>query len=171
MTVRNVNALDLLRLQIGDVVAVEADDPMKGGGIGKSYVERWLEGGLALWEGSSIVGAVFFAPEGLEAKAVAVFPMPRTEIGWLSPVSVEILGEPPTALELENVVMQRKRRLFVHVERLGKGAPRIEGSAAFAEYRAAGRAMGVVLRAHGMTLAWSGLRYDDGEYEKWGKAS
>lgn len=171
----NVNAppkadpLARLPLSLNDVVGVEADDPTKGGGIGKAHTERWLAGALAMTESGETVGAIFIAPEGAKEEAVVAFAAPRKDIGWVSRVEVEIIGEPPSSLEIGGIVMQRKRRLFVHLERLGRGAPNIGPGAVFAEYQATGRAIAVVLKADTTIVAWTGARFEAGEYERWGR--
>ena len=133
---------------------------------------RWLEGALVLKEGAEVVGAVFVAPEGIRHEAVVAFAAPRRDIGWLTPVALEVTGEPPTSLELGGIVMQRKRRLFVEIERLGRGAPVVRGGAVFAEYEATGRAMGIVLVLGASAVhAWHGARYEPAEYDHWGRGS
>jgi hypothetical protein len=161
-----------LPLAVGDVVSVEVDDPARAGGIGRAHSERWLEGALVLKEGAEVVGAVFVAPEGIRHEAVVAFAAPRRDIGWLTPVALEVTGEPPTSLELGGIVMQRKRRLFVEIERLGRGAPVVRGGAVFAEYEATGRAMGIVLVLGASAVhAWHGARYEPAEYDHWGRGS
>lgn len=165
-------ALAGLPLGVGDVVSVEVDDPSRGGGIGRAHSERWLEGALVLKEAGELVGAVFVAPEGARQEAVVAFGAPRKDIGWLSAVALEVSGEPPTSLEIEGTVMRRKRRLFVEVERRGRGAPQLSGGAVFAEYEATGRAIGIVLVAGSSGVhAWHGARYEPGQYDHWGKGS
>lgn len=157
-----------LPLAVGDVVSVEADDPERGAGTSKSHVERWLAGALVAIEDDVLIGAVFIAPEGAREEAVLAYPSPRREIGWLSPVALEIGIEPPTSLEIGGVVMQRRRRLFVSIQRLGAGAPRLGERGIWAEYQATGRAVGLVIRGDHSTMAWSGTRFDAGEYDRMG---
>ncbi len=155
-----------LPVGIGDVVSVD-DDPTSASS--KTMRERWLVGGLCLWDAESLVGAVFVAPEGSRDEAVAGFAAPRREIAWMSPEAVELGAEPPSALELGGVVMQRRRRLFVRLERLGKGAPDVGERGVFAEYAASGRAVAIVIRGDRATVAWSGVRFDPGEYDRMGR--
>lgn len=157
-----------LRLNVGDVVAVEADDLSSTEAVLRKHQERWLTGGYGLFDGSTLLAAVLFAPEGLKQEAVAAFAPPRSEIGWLSPIELEIGPEPPPAIEIGGIVMQRKRRMHVRIERVGRGVPAIATSGTFAEYEASGRAMAIVLRLHDGTRAWMGTRYDASEYERWG---
>jgi hypothetical protein len=139
--------------------------------VSKAHVERWLAGALIATEGETLIGALFIAPEGVREEAVLAYPMPRREIGWLSPTPLEIGSEPPTALEIGGIVMQRRRRLFVSLQRLGSGAPRLGERAIWAEYEATGRAVGLVLRGDLATVAWAGTRFEPGEYDRMGSGA
>jgi hypothetical protein len=141
---------------VGDVVSVDGD-------------ERWLAGALALRDGDALVAALFVAPEGKRNDAVCAFSSPRREILWLAPIDVEIGPEPPTALELDGIVMRRRARVPVGVTRHGQDAPDIGDQAVFAEYEAGGGAAGVVLRTPGGARGWVGKRVDEGTYDRMGK--
>lgn len=165
---REMQKLAGLPLNVGDVVAVEADDMSSTEAVRRKHQERWLTGAYGLFDGSNLLAAILFAPEGLKQEAVAAFAPPRSEIGWLSPTEVEIGPEPPPAIEIGGIVMQRRRRMHVRIERVGRGAAPIAASGTFAEYEASGRAMAIVLRLHDGVRAWTGTRYDASEYERWG---
>ncbi len=95
--VDTVALLGALPVGIGDVVSVD-DDPTSASS--KTMRERWLAGGLCLWDAESLVGAVFIAPEGNRDEAVAGFAAPRREIAWMSPEPVELGAEPPSYGEI-----------------------------------------------------------------------
>lgn len=165
---REMKKLAGLQLNVGDVVAVEADDPGSTEAVLRKHQERWLTGAYGLFDGDTLLGAVLFAPEGLKQEAVAAFAAPRAEIGWLSPTELEIGAEPPSSIEVGGIVMQRKRRMHVRIERVGRGTLPIATNGTFAEYEASGRVMAIVLRLHDGVRAWTGNRYERGEYERWG---
>lgn len=148
----------------GAGLAVDLGDVVSSGGT-----ERWLAGALDLRDGGHLVAAIFVAPEGSRQEAVCAFPAPRRDLLWLSPVAIEIVGEPPSALELGGVVMQRRARLPVTVRRHGQGAPDPGETATWAEYASTSRASGVVLCARGVALAWAGRRLDADEYDRMGR--
>lgn len=149
-------AADGLGVDLGDVVSVEG-------------VERWLSGALELRDGEHLVAALFVAPEGSRYDAVCAFAAPRREVLWLSPVPVQIGSEPPSSIELDGIVMQRRARVPVEVKRHGQGAPDVGQRAMFAEYEATARASGVVVHAPGSALAWAGRRLDPDEIDRMGK--
>jgi hypothetical protein len=145
-----------LVIDLGDVVS------SKG-------AERWLAGALELRDGEHLLAALFFAPEGSRQEAVCAFPAPRRELLWLSPAPIDATGEPPTAIELGGVVMQRRARLPVSVRRHGQGAPDVGDTATLAEYASTSRAAGLVLATRGLTLGWAGRRLEPDEYDRMGR--
>ncbi len=155
-----------LALALGDVVSVET----RSGEARRE--ERWLEGALVARDGAEIVGAVFIAHEGTEEVAVAVFAPPRRDIAWLSAAPVEALGvadaELPSTLEIGGVALSRRARLPVHIERLGRGAPRLGERGVWAEYEATGQIVAIVLRGSASTRVWSGVLVPEGEYDRMG---
>lgn len=158
--------LERLPITLGDVVSVDTPAARE---------ERWLEGVLVARDAHEIVGAVFVAPEGRHAQAVAAFAPPRKQIAWLSPTNVDglILGgaELPSTLEIEGAPMRRRARLPVRLERAGRGAPTVDGSAIWAEYEATGRAIAILIQLGDKTLGWSGLLCEPGEYERMGSGN
>lgn len=160
-----------LPLGLGDVVSVEEDAAGVAVAIRMTHSDRWLEGGIAIFDGAEVVGAVFLAPEGDRQEAVVAFAAPRREIGWLSPIAAELGSEAPTSIELGGVVLSRRRRLAVRLERIGRGAPRLGESGTFAEYEASGELMAVVIRGQSSTLAWLGRRYQEGQYDRMGSGN
>lgn len=164
--------------RLGDVVSVEADldagmTPAEAPSLvaRRGQVERWLEGGCVAFDGGEVAAVLFVAPEGAAQRAVLAFAAPRREIGWLAPVAIEVGGEPPATLEIRGLAMRRRRRLAVRLARIGKGAPQVGDAGVWAEYEASGRSLALVLRADGCTLAWTGERYDPGEYERMGSGA
>jgi len=160
-----------LPLQLGDVVSVEEDAAGAAVAARMTHSDRWLEGGIAIFDGAEVVAAVFLAPEGDRQEAVVAFAAPRREIGWLSPIAAEVGSEAPTAIELGGVVLSRKRRLAVRFERIGRAAPRLGESGIFAEYEASGELMAVIIRGQSSTLAWLGRRYQEGHYDRMGSGN
>jgi len=147
-----------LALSLGDVVSYERD-------------ERWLAGSLVARDGSEMVGALFFAPEGSRHEVVAAFPAPRREIFWMSAVAFESGTEPPTSVELGGGILQRKARIPVAFTRAGQGSPDVGDSGMWAEYGAAGGARAVIVRTSGGTYAFVGQGLAEGEYDRMGKGS
>jgi len=143
-----------LGLALGDVVSAEGE-------------ERWLAGAILARE-TKPAAVVFIAPEGLELRAVVVFPAERS-ILWLAPVEVVSPAEPPATLEIEGLAMRRKGRLPVSFERLGQGAPMLGATGIFATYEAGGREVALVLTSEGKSLAWFGRRLEEGEFDRMGR--
>jgi hypothetical protein len=143
-----------LPLALGDVVSSGSD-------------ERWLAGAVVAREGGRVVGALFLAPEGTAQKAVAVFAPPRKDIWWMSPTEVASPSEPPATIEVAGVALSRKSRLPVTLERLGQGAPQVAEEGLWAVYDR-GRDVALVIASGGRAHAWSGLRMEDGEYDRLG---
>ncbi len=155
--------LETLPITLGDVVAVDTPAARE---------ERWLEAVVVARDGADIVGAVFVAPEGSKAEAVAAFAAPRRQIAWLTPVTVQgvSLGgaELPSTLEIDGAPMRRRARIPVTLERAGKGAPQLGDRGVWAEYEATGRAVAIVIQGGASTRAWSGMLCEPGEYERMG---
>jgi hypothetical protein len=143
-----------LPLSLSDVVSSGSD-------------ERWLAGAVVAREGGRVIGALFLAPEGAVHKAVAVFAPPRKDIWWMSPTEVASPSEPPATIEVAGVALSRKGRLPVTLERLGQGAPPLGDEGLWAVYDR-GRDVALVIASGGKAYAWSGLRLEDGEYDRLG---
>lgn len=149
------DAFASLPFSVGDVVVVDGE-------------ERWLSGGVLAKEGSAVVAALFFAPEGAATKAVAVFCAPRKEIYWLAPSRADSPSEPPASIEIDGVPMTRRGRLPVSLSRHGQGAPTIGEAGIFAEYHGGADEVAVVLTSAGRAFAWSGRRVHEGAYDRLG---
>ncbi len=145
-----------LPLALGDVVSFDMQ-------------ERWLAGALVAKDGSEIVGVLFLAPEGARHEAVAVFPTPRREIFWLSPIDMESGIEPPSSADFGGIVMRRRSRVPVTITRMGQGAPHVGESAIWAEYEASAGARAILLRGQNGVFAWSGAHCDEGDYDRMGR--
>ncbi len=145
-----------LPLALGDVVSFDMQ-------------ERWLSGALVAKDGSEIVGVLFLAPEGARHEAVAVFPTPRREIYWLSPIDMESGIEPPSSADFGGIVMRRRSRVPVTITRMGQGAPHVGESAIWAEYEASAGARAILLRGQSGVFAWSGAHCDEGDYDRMGR--
>ena len=143
-----------LPLALGDVVSSGTE-------------ERWLAGAVVAREGDRVIGALFLAPEGMVQKSVAVFAPPRKDIWWMSPAEIASPAEPPATLEIRGVVMQRKGRLPVSLERLGQGCPQVGDEGTWAVYDR-GREVALVLASEGKAYAWSGARLEEEEYDRLG---
>jgi hypothetical protein len=144
-----------LPLALGDVVCVE-------------HEERWLAGALVVRDRGRVIAAVFLAPEGAITHAVAAFSPPARAVWWLAPVRVASPPDPPATIEIGGVALRRRGRLPVEIERLGQGAPALGASALFATYEGAGRDVAVLFTEGDRVHAWSGVRWDEGEYERLG---
>jgi hypothetical protein len=144
-----------LNLALGDVVSAEGE-------------ERWLAGVIVARERATSA-AVFIAPEGLAHRAVVAFPAPQKGIFWLAPVEVASTAEPPATLEIEGTAMHRRGRLPVTFERLGQGTPNVGASGILATYEAGGREVAILITSEGKSLAWSGRKLDEEEFDRMGR--
>jgi hypothetical protein len=146
-----------LSLALGDVVSAEGE-------------ERWLAGVIVARDGQRVAAGVFIAPEGIGHRAVVAFSPPERHLFWLAPAEVTTPSEPPATLEIGNVAMRRRGRVPVTLARAGTGAPSVGTSGILATYESTGREVALVLTSEGRTLAWSGVRLDEGEYDRMGSA-
>ncbi len=162
-----VDPLAGVALAIGDVVSVSADAPGTAA-VGARSRERWLTGALVAREGTTLIAVVFFAPEGATIESVVAFAAPRRDIAWVSAAAAEIGAEPPSTLEIDGKILERKSRVPVTIERLGRNVPRLGEAASLAEY-ASGRDVAWVVRGDAGALSLVGVRLDEGEYERMGR--
>lgn len=151
------SAFDGLPLALGDVVSANGE-------------ERWLCGALVAREGERVVGVLFVAPEGAQTKAVAVFSPPRRDILWLSPVGVAVPSEPPATLEIASVMMMRRARFPVVVERLGQGAPSVGAMVLWALYEGAAGESALLIVDGSAVHAFSGVRLEPNQYDRMGSS-
>ncbi len=112
--------------------------------------------------------ALFIAPEGAAQGVVAAFAPPRQDIYWMEPAAAESPAEPPATLEIGGAPMQRRGRVPVALERLGQGAPRVGAEGLLAMYEGGAGTVAILLSSEGQTYAWSGRRFEAGEYERLG---
>jgi hypothetical protein len=132
--------------------------------------EAWLAGAIVLREDAP-AAVLFVAPDAAGERAIYARPRPSVEIAWLVPVQREAIAvgsEPPSALEIEGVRFDRRRRLPLRAQRVGTGAPDVEGTTIIGEYLAATGEVLIVLIAEGVGRAWRGARLEEGTYEVWG---
>jgi hypothetical protein len=148
--------IDGFPLELGDVISSGGE-------------ERWLSGAILARE-QTVVTVLFFAPEGKEHWVVAAYPLPERDIFWLRPVEVVSPAEPPAALEIGEITMQRKNRLPVRFERKGQGAPDVGSTGILATYTAGAREVAMVLTSGERCWAWSGRRIDSSDYDRMGKS-
>jgi hypothetical protein len=144
-----------LPLALGDVVLAGSE-------------ERWLSGAIAAREKGELIAVVFIAPEGVRERAVAVFPPPRRDIYWLSPVEIDSPDEPPATLEIQGVNMRRQGRKPAALERMGQGAPPVGMAGILALYDGGGSDVAVVIGSEGRIHAWAGRRIEEEGYERLG---
>lgn len=158
--------LERLPLGLGDVVTAEVEVAGR-----MAHEERWLRGGIVASERGRLVGVVYAAPEGAALEAVAVLAPPERHILWMSPVEVELGPEPPSTLEIGGVLMRRKLRRPVELERIGVGAPPCAAEGAWVEYEGPAGAAALILAQGPRRLAWSGRRLDEGRYDRMGRGA
>lgn len=144
-----------LPLRLGDVVQAARE-------------ERWLAGAILAREGDEVRVALFIAPEGAAQGVVAAFAPPRQDIYWMEPAAAESPAEPPAALEIGGVPMQRRGRVPVALERLGQGAPSVGAEGLLAMYEGGAGTVAILVRSEGRTHAWWGRRFEAGEYDRLG---
>ena len=131
--------------------------------------EAWLAGAIVLREDAP-AAVLFLAPDAAGDRAIYARPRPSAELAWLLPVRRDAFlvgAEPPSAIEIDGLRFERKRRLPFRVQRVGTGAPDVGETAIVGEYGAASGEMAVVLIADGVGRAWQGRRLYEGEYEVW----
>ena len=144
-----------LPCKLGDVV-------MRAGGD-----EAWLAGVVAFRE-QHLVSALFVAPEAGKDRAIYARSRPNAHLFWLEPIApgdVVLGAEPPTSIEHGGVRYERARRLPVHVDRYGSGAPDLGDQVIVAEYAAAGFERLLVVTGGGTARAWAGTALEEGMYE------
>lgn len=144
-----------LPLALGDVVSAERE-------------ERWLAGVLIARDGGRVHSALFVAPEGARLSGVAVFAPPRKDVYWLEQVEVDAPDEPPATIEIHGATLSRRARIPVALERQGQGAPAAGETGIWASYEGSGRDVALVITSGGKVHAWSGVRFDEGEYDRLG---
>jgi hypothetical protein len=126
--------------------------------------EAWLAGALVLREDQR-VAVLFVAPEAREDRALFVR---DGAVTWLAPFAdmpAMPSGEPPHAIEHEGTTFERTRRLPVHVERLGTGAPAVGDRAVVGEYSGLGVELVVVIAGTEAAVAWHGVALSEGDYD------
>jgi len=140
--------------QLGDVVLRSMGD------------EAWLAGALVLSEGGNPVAVLFVSPEAGATRGVLARPQSE-ELAWLSETQdvVVVAGEPPTAIEIAGERYERRRRLPLHVERRGSGAPELGPDVIFAQYTGLGDGALVVLVAKDKVVAFRGEILAAGTYD------
>lgn len=144
-----------LPLALGDVVAAGGE-------------ERWLAGGVICREAGRVVGALFVAPEGAELVGVGVLAPPTRSIDWLTPIVLDSPAEPPSTIEIGEVIYTRRQRRPVQLERVGAQAPAVGPEGMLALYAARARDVAWVLTSAGQTFAFRGQRVDEGGYDRMG---
>ena len=153
---KSPSTLDDFACRLGDVVVrrLEGD-------------EAWLAGALVFAE-ERPVAALFVAPVAGGERAVLV-PGPRqTTLAWLSPLAageVTVAGDAPQALEHASTHFERTRRLPLHVERIGTGAPEVGPTAVLGEYSGPGLERLVVVVGSAAVQAWRGVALSKAEYD------
>lgn len=148
-------ALEGFPCQVGDVI------------LGTANEEAWLAGALVFTEGVP-VAALFVAPDAGGDRGIFVTPAPSPSLAWLSaldPGAVVVGGEPPTAVELDDVRYERTRRRPLRVAGHGVTALDVGDSAVLAEYAAAGSERLLVILGPKRTLAFRGEALGEGRYE------
>jgi hypothetical protein len=131
--------------------------------------EAWLGGAIVLLEDAP-AAVLFVAPDAAGERAIYARPRPSVELAWLMPVRRDALtvgAEPPSAIEIDGVRFERRRRLPLRAQRVGTGAPDVGGTTIVGEYGAASGEVAIVLVAEGVARAWRGRRLEEGEYEVW----
>ena len=129
--------------------------------------EAWLAGALVFSE-DAVVAAMFVAPEAGRDRGVYVRRQPADTMIWMDPLAPDEITtgqEPPTSVEHEGVRFERTRRLPVHVERVGTGAPDVGERAILAEYAAAAGERIIVVVGAAPARAWRGAALEPGMYE------
>jgi len=131
--------------------------------------EAWLAGAIVLREDAP-AAVLFVGPDASGERAIYARPRPSVEVAWLVPVkrdAIAVGAEPPSAIEIEGVRFERRRRLPLRAQRVGTGAPDVEGTTIVGEYGAASGEVAIVLVAEGVARAWRGRQLGEGEYEVW----
>ena len=111
-----------LPLALGDVVSVEEDIAGAAIAVKMTHNDRWLEGGIAIFDGSEPVGVVFLVQRG-SAEAVAAFARPRRDRLAVADAGGD-RREAPTSSSARGGA-DAQRRLAGRLVRIGRAAPRL----------------------------------------------
>jgi len=109
---------------------------------------------------------LFVSPEAGADRAVLARGGAK-ELLWLSEEKGVTIaqGEPPTALEAAGDRFERRRRIPLHAERMGTGAPELGHDVILAEYTGLGDECLVVLATKERVLAFRGVSLPSGTYD------
>jgi hypothetical protein len=141
--------------QLGDVVM----------GVGGD--EAWLAGALVLSE-ETPTAVLFIAPDAGGDHALWVRRSTTSDILWMRPIpagEIHVGAEPPSSLEHAGERYERVRRLPLHVERHGTGAPDVGDQVVVAEYKSLPGTKLLVMVGPGGTRAWHGMSLEHGMYD------
>jgi hypothetical protein len=141
--------------QLGDVVM----------GVGGD--EAWLAGALVLSE-ETPTAVLFIAPDAGGDRALWVRRSMTSEILWLRSIpqgELHVGAEPPSSIEHAGERYERVRRLPLHVERHGTGAPDVGDQVVVAEYKSLPGTKLLVMVGAGGTRAWHGMSLEHGMYD------
>ncbi|HZO12778.1 MAG TPA: hypothetical protein VFB62_05960 [Polyangiaceae bacterium] len=128
-------------------------------------MSRWLRARIAFSEGTRTVSALFIADEAGAELAVTAFAPPERDILWLERVVLTMPPSPPTRLEIEGRLFDRRAVMPLAARCEGKNPPSLQGSVMFAVYDGAESRAALVLQAADVALVYHGLRIGPEDWE------
>jgi hypothetical protein len=126
---------------------------------------RWLRARVALSDDGRAVAALLIAREAGAELGVAVFAAPHRHILWLERVALPLPPSPPTRLEIDGHLFDRKSVMPLTATSEGKDAPTVAGSVLFAVYEGAESRAALVLQCDGDGFVYRGLRVAPDEWD------
>jgi hypothetical protein len=148
------DATALLPVALGEVVQVGDET-------------RWPRSSLLIYCDGELVCAVLISREGGREQATVAMSPPETRLYWLEARAITLPLTPPSRIDVDGLLLERKKMLPVQIETRGDEPPHVGQSGRFAIYEGSVADVAVVLQAD-KTLLWYGRRVDPGDYDRLG---
>jgi hypothetical protein len=128
---------------------------------------RWPRSALMLRCDGELVCAVLLSREAGKEQATVAMAPPEARLYWLEARAASLPSTPPTRIDVEGLLLERRKMLPVQIEARGDEPPHVGESGRFALYEGSVADVAVVLQAN-ETLLWYGRRVDPGDYDRLG---
>lgn len=131
---------------------------------------RWPRSGIVIKSADVVRAAVLLSDEGDTEQATVALPPPDRKLLWLQRVELALPSPPPTRIEIDGFLLDRRELLPVTLEAVGKPHPRLrEGDAMFGHYDGHTGDAAIVLVCRDTTLVWYGPCLEPGEFDCLGR--
>lgn len=130
---------------------------------------RWPKSAIMIWHDGEIYAGILLALEAGQELATVAFGPPRTELLWLHAVELPLPATPPSRVEIEGKILDRRALLFVQLESAGEDAPAADPSGSVAFYDGTVGDAAVVLYGAGTPRVYYGAKLDREDYQVLGK--